>query len=56
MQGFITCRIPLLIRRALTTLPALVLLGLGLPVTESLVISQVVLAFGHPFALSPLYG
>ncbi len=35
-------------------LPALVVLSLGLPVTESLVISQVVLSFGIPFALIPL--
>jgi manganese transport protein len=54
MQGFIGRRIPLLIRRGLTMLPALVVLGLGLPVTQSLVISQVVLSFGLPFALVPL--
>jgi manganese transport protein len=54
MQGFIGRRIPLLIRRGLTMLPALVVLGLGLPVTRSLVISQVVLSFGLPFALVPL--
>jgi len=35
-------------------LPALVVLGLGLPTTSSLVISQVVLSFGIPFALVPL--
>ena len=35
-------------------LPALVVLGLGLPTTGSLVISQVVLSFGIPFALVPL--
>src|SRR2546430_14748674 len=40
--------------RAVTFLPALVVLGLGLPVTASLVISQVVLSFGIPFALVPL--
>jgi manganese transport protein len=38
-----------------TMLPALVVLGLGLPATESLVISQVVLSFGIPFALVPLW-
>jgi manganese transport protein len=54
MQGFIRRRIPLLIRRGLTMLPALVVLGLGLPTTESLVVSQVVLSFGIPFALVPL--
>jgi manganese transport protein len=54
MQGFIGRRIPLYIRRGLTMLPALVVLGLGLPTTGSLVISQVVLSFGIPFALVPL--
>ena len=54
MQGFIRRRIPLYARRALTMLPALVVLGLGLPTTQSLVISQVVLSFGIPFALVPM--
>src|SRR5580698_742855 len=54
MQGFIRRRIPLWARRALTMLPALVVLGLGLPPTDCLVISQVVLSFGIPFALVPL--
>jgi manganese transport protein len=54
MQGFIGRRIPLFVRRALTMLPALVVLELGLPTTASLVISQVVLSFGIPFALVPL--
>jgi manganese transport protein len=35
-------------------MPALIVLALGLPVTDSLVISQVVLSFGIPFALVPL--
>ena len=54
MQGFIGRRIPLFFRRGLTMLPALLVLGLGLPATSSLVISQVVLSFGIPFALVPL--
>jgi len=54
MQGFIGRRIPLFARRALTMLPALIVLAIGLPVTDSLVISQVVLSFGIPFALVPL--
>ena len=54
MQGFVRRRIPLFARRALTMLPALVVLGLNLPATASLVISQVVLSFGIPFALVPL--
>jgi manganese transport protein len=54
MQGFIRRRIPLFLRRALTMLPALVVLSLGLPTTESLVVSQIVLSFGIPFALVPM--
>jgi manganese transport protein len=54
MQGFIGRRIPLFLRRGLTMLPALIVLGAGLPPTASLVISQVVLSFGIPFALVPL--
>jgi manganese transport protein len=54
MQGFIGRRIPLFLRRGLTMAPALLVLGLGLPATGSLVISQVVLSFGIPFALVPL--
>jgi manganese transport protein len=54
MQGFIRRRIPLFVRRLVTMTPALVVLALGLPTTETLVISQVVLSFGIPFALVPL--
>jgi manganese transport protein len=54
MQGFIRRRIPLFLRRALTMLPALAVLAIGLPVTSTLVVSQVLLSFGIPFALVPL--
>ncbi|MBM3470337.1 MAG: divalent metal cation transporter [Armatimonadetes bacterium] len=54
MQGFLHRRIPVWVRRLVTMLPALVVLGLGLDPTRSLVISQVVLSFGLPFALVPL--
>ena len=54
MQGFIRRRIPLFLRRGLTMLPALVVLALGLPTTDSLVVSQIVLSFGIPFALVPM--
>jgi manganese transport protein len=54
MQGFIRRAIPLFVRRAATMTPALVVLALGLPTTDTLVISQVVLSFGIPFALVPL--
>jgi manganese transport protein len=54
MQGFIRRRIPIFLRRAITLAPALVVLGIGLDPTSALVISQVVLSFGIPFALIPL--
>jgi manganese transport protein len=54
MQGFINRTIPLILRRAVTMIPALVVLALGLDPSRSLVISQVVLSFGIPFALIPL--
>jgi manganese transport protein len=54
MQGFIGRRIPLFVRRGLTMLPALLVLALGLDPSLSLVVSQVVLSFGIPFALIPL--
>ncbi len=54
MAGFINVRIPLLVRRALTMVPALVVLALGVNPTAALVLSQVVLSFGIPFALVPL--
>ncbi len=54
MQGFIDYRINLFIRRAITMAPALVVLALGLDPSSTLVISQVVLSFGIPFALVPM--
>jgi manganese transport protein len=54
MQGFINRTIPLLLRRLVTMAPALIVLGVGLDPSRSLVISQVVLSFGIPFALVPL--
>ena len=54
MQGFINRRIPLFLRRAITLTPALVVLGFGANPSRSLVLSQVVLSFGIPFALIPL--
>jgi manganese transport protein len=54
MQGFINRRIPLWLRRLITMLPALVVLAIGLNPSRSLVLSQVVLSFGIPFALIPL--
>jgi manganese transport protein len=54
MQGFINRRIPLFLRRFITMLPALTILAIGVNPSRSLVISQVVLSFGIPFALIPL--
>ena len=54
MQGFINRTIPLVLRRLVTMAPALLVLGIGLDPSRSLVISQVVLSFGIPFALVPL--
>ena len=54
MQGFLQRRIPLTLRRAITMAPALVVLAVGVDPTRALVLSQVVLSFGIPFALVPL--
>ncbi|HKH29556.1 MAG TPA: Nramp family divalent metal transporter [Gaiellaceae bacterium] len=54
MQGFIRRRIPLFVRRAVTMTPALVVLAIGVNPTDALVLSQVALSFGIPFALVPL--
>ncbi len=54
MQGFTGWRIPNWVRRLITMLPALIVLGLGVDPTATLVISQVVLSFALPFAIVPL--
>ena len=54
MQGFINRRIPLFARRAITMAPSLVVLAIGVDPSTTLVISQVVLSFGIPFALVPM--
>jgi manganese transport protein len=54
MAGFVRLRVPLLARRTITMLPALVILAAGVNPTSALVLSQVVLSFGIPFALVPL--
>jgi manganese transport protein len=54
MQGFIARSIPLMLRRAVTMTPALIVLAIGLDPSRALVISQVALSFGIPFALIPL--
>ncbi|MCH5643602.1 Nramp family divalent metal transporter [Gordonia sp. ABSL49_1] len=54
MEGLLHVRVPLLLRRTLVLVPALVVLWVGVEPTWALVISQVVLSFGIPFAIIPL--
>jgi manganese transport protein len=54
MQGFLQRSIPIWVRRGVTMLPALIVIAVGLDPTRTLVISQVVLSFGIPFAVVPL--
>jgi manganese transport protein len=54
MAGFVKIRVPLYVRRVVTMLPALIILALAVSPTGALVLSQVVLSFGIPFALFPL--
>ncbi|HEX5558762.1 MAG TPA: Nramp family divalent metal transporter [Gaiellales bacterium] len=54
MQGFIERSIPLFLRRAVTMAPAMIVLAIGLDPSKALVLSQVALSFGIPFALIPL--
>jgi manganese transport protein len=54
MQGFLHFEIPVWLRRLLTMIPSLVVIAIGLDPTRTLVISQVILSFGLPFAIIPL--
>nr|MBI2905724.1 Nramp family divalent metal transporter [Chloroflexota bacterium] len=54
MQGFLHWHIPPWIRRAVTMAPSLIVIAIGLNPTRTLVVSQVVLSFGLPFAIIPL--
>ncbi len=54
MDGLLQRRIPLLLRRLVTLIPALAVLATGFDPTRALIVSQVVLSFGIPFALIPL--
>jgi manganese transport protein len=54
MEGFLRRRIPMTVRRLVTMAPALAILATGVDPTQALVLSQVVLSFGIPFALVPL--
>jgi manganese transport protein len=54
MQGLLHLSVPLLVRRLVTLCPAVAILALGWDPTRALVLSQVVLSFGIPFAVLPL--
>jgi len=54
MQGFLECHIPVWLRRLITIVPSIAVILIGLDPTRTLVISQVVLSFGLPFAIIPL--
>jgi manganese transport protein len=54
MQGFVRRSIPLFLRRAVTMTPAMIVLAVGVDPSKALVLSQVALSFGIPFALIPL--
>jgi manganese transport protein len=54
MGGFLHRQIPIWIRRLVTVIPPMLIIMLGLDPTRTLVISQVVLSFGLPFAIVPL--
>lgn len=54
MQGLLRVRIPIVARRIATMIPALLVLAIGFDPTQALILSQVVLSFGIPFALVPL--
>jgi len=54
MQGFIHRRISVFLRRAITMVPALIVIGINFDPSRALVLSQVFLSFGIPFAMIPL--
>lgn len=54
MRGLLEVRVPIIVQRVITLIPALVIIALGSEPTWALVVSQVVLSFGIPFAIVPL--
>ncbi len=54
MNGLLHIRVPILVRRLISLIPALIILGAGAEPTWALVVSQVALSFGIPFAIIPL--
>ncbi|MDO9396221.1 MAG: Nramp family divalent metal transporter, partial [Herbiconiux sp.] len=54
MKGLLQVRVPIMVRRVVTLIPALIILAAGVDPTWALVLSQVFLSIGIPFALVPL--
>jgi manganese transport protein len=54
MAGMLRIRVPLVLQRLITLIPALMVIGVGLDPTKTLVVSQVILSIGIPFAVIPL--
>ena len=54
MNGLLHIRVPIMVRRLISLIPALIILGAGAEPTWALVVSQVALSFGIPFAIIPL--
>jgi manganese transport protein len=54
MQGFMNFEIPVWIRRIITMVPSVIIIMLGVDPTKALILSQVLLSFGLPFAIIPL--
>ena len=54
MQGFLHWHIPAWIRRVITMAPSFIVIAIGMEPTRTLVLSQVILSFGLPFAIWPL--
>jgi len=54
MEGLINRRVPLLVRRVVTIIPAVIIVAIGIDPTRALIVSQVALSIGIPFALLPL--
>jgi manganese transport protein len=54
MQGFLSWEIPVWVRRLVTMLPSMIVIFVGFDPSKTLVLSQVLLSFGLPFAIIPL--
>jgi manganese transport protein len=54
IEGFLDIKFSVFLRRLITVIPALVVIGFKLDPLRILLLSQVVLSFALPFALIPL--